>query len=264
VDKFANLATKEKQLYFEKTAAAKGLPSEMIEKDFWVCWILKKLFSLNEINNELLFKGGTSLSKVYNLIERFSEDIDITISRSYLGFIDGYTPEHASSNKKREAILKDILFACRNFVNNRLKKYLEDIVRNDLPEIAHQCSIQSDINDPDKQTLLFYYPTQSEIVYKQYVSPYVRIELGARGGYWPILEKTIKPMVFEEMQLALNEANIPIRVLDAKRSFWEKAIILHKYSHYPVAKVVPQRQSRHYYDFYQLIKSDIRTQAEHV
>ena len=75
-----------------------GLPPHVIEKDFWVCWTLKRLFSLESLKENLLFKGGTSLSKAYRLIRRFSEDIDISIQRDSLGF-GGEMPRNCEFSK---------------------------------------------------------------------------------------------------------------------------------------------------------------------
>jgi hypothetical protein len=82
---FAKLKSAERQPYFEETAARRNSTTTAVEKDFWTCWTLKHLFALEAIP-ELRFKGGTSLSKVFGLIERFSEDIDISIDRAALGF----------------------------------------------------------------------------------------------------------------------------------------------------------------------------------
>lgn len=262
MDEFANLTTNEKQPYFEKAAASKGLSPIMIEKDFWICWVLKKLFSQKELSSELLFKGGTSLSKVYNLIERFSEDLDITINRAYLGFDGDSSPENAPSNKKKEAILKKLSIASQDFVHNKLKNILGYIIETNLTNIVCECSIEIDANDPSKQTLLFYYPTESNLKLDTYINPYVKIEFGARGGDWPILQKEIKPMVEEEIPQSIYDANIQINVLDANRTFWEKALILHKYSHFPEDKTIPERQSRHYFDFYKMLTSGLCAEAE--
>ena len=86
MDDFAKLPSEERQTYFEQAAAQRGLTAQVIEKDFWVCWGLRRLFSLSEFRDHLTFKGGTSLSKVYQAIERFSEDVDVAIDRSFLGF----------------------------------------------------------------------------------------------------------------------------------------------------------------------------------
>jgi len=83
MDTFAKLKAAERQPYIQETANRRNLTATAVEKDFWVCWTLKLLFSISGIP-ELRFKGGTSLSKVFRLIDRFSEDIDISIDRAAL------------------------------------------------------------------------------------------------------------------------------------------------------------------------------------
>ncbi|MCH7590648.1 nucleotidyl transferase AbiEii/AbiGii toxin family protein, partial [PVC group bacterium] len=90
---FVLLPDEDRRAYFETAAEKLGLAPELVEKDFWVCWILKRLFSLKDIGGHLTFKGGTSLSKVYKIIRRFSEDVDVSLERSYLGFGDKMEPE---------------------------------------------------------------------------------------------------------------------------------------------------------------------------
>jgi hypothetical protein len=85
MDKVASGSTEDRKALFEEVGARKGLSTIIIEKDFWVCWTLKHVFSL-PVAPHLMFKGGTSLSKVFGAIERFSEDIDLSIHRDYLGF----------------------------------------------------------------------------------------------------------------------------------------------------------------------------------
>lgn len=92
MDKFLNLSDENKKDAFSKAEVEIGLSEDIIEKDFWVCWLLKELFLIEEIKENLTFKGGTSLSKVYKVIERFSEDIDVSVERSYLGFVGDKDP----------------------------------------------------------------------------------------------------------------------------------------------------------------------------
>jgi Nucleotidyl transferase AbiEii toxin, Type IV TA system len=91
MDTFAKLAAADQKIYFDETASRRNSTSTAIEKDFWVCWCLKRLFELQDVP-ELRFKGGTSLSKVFGLIQRFSEDIDISLSRAALWIPDSKTP----------------------------------------------------------------------------------------------------------------------------------------------------------------------------
>ena len=96
MDNVVRLPARDRAELFRETAAAKGLPPVPIEKDFWVCWTLKHLFALED-QPPLIFKGGTSLSKAYGVIERFSEDIDLAFDRAAFGFTEERDPENAPS-----------------------------------------------------------------------------------------------------------------------------------------------------------------------
>jgi hypothetical protein len=98
------LAQDERELFFRTSADILNMPFEIIEKDFWVVWILGRLFSLEKVRSYLTFKGGTSLSKVYGLIDRFSEDIDLSIERDFFGFGAPNNPESAPSKKKTSSL----------------------------------------------------------------------------------------------------------------------------------------------------------------
>ena len=108
MDKFVLLSDKDKRAYFEVAAAKLNIRPQLIEKDFWVCWILKVLFSLQEIGEHLTFKGGTSLSKCYNVIRRFSEDIDVSIERSFLSSTRVIEPDKEKSNNENKRRLKEL------------------------------------------------------------------------------------------------------------------------------------------------------------
>ena len=95
---FQELPSEERRLYFEQAAANRGLSAVVLEKDFWVCWLLGALFR-SEFRESLVFKGGTSLSKVFRVIERFSEDIDLSVSPSFLGL-----PEAGTSRNQADRI----------------------------------------------------------------------------------------------------------------------------------------------------------------
>lgn len=95
------LSKNDRELFFRTAAEIKNMPFEIIEKDYWVVWVLERLFSLEKVKSHLTFKGGTSLSKVYGLIDRFSEDIDLSIEREFFGFGTPSDPENAPSKKSR-------------------------------------------------------------------------------------------------------------------------------------------------------------------
>ena len=102
MDDVARLPAADLADLFVVTGTGRGLTAEMIEKDFWVCWTLKRLFTLPDPPAGLLFKGGTSLSKVFGLIERFSEDVDLSFDRAGLGFGGERDPLNARTSKRRK------------------------------------------------------------------------------------------------------------------------------------------------------------------
>jgi predicted nucleotidyltransferase component of viral defense system len=101
MDQFVRLPRDERSLYFVQVAERLRLSPQIVEKDFWVCWTLHALFGLPDLGAALIFNGGTSLSKVYQLIERLSEDIDVSIDRASLGFGDNQDTAAAPSAKER-------------------------------------------------------------------------------------------------------------------------------------------------------------------
>ena len=92
----------------------------IVEKDFWVCWTLKRLFSLPGDNPSLVFKGGTSLSKIYQAIKRFSEDIGLSFDRRDLGYVGDRDPQSAPSRKKKEKLIEDLVGAVTRHIQEVL------------------------------------------------------------------------------------------------------------------------------------------------
>jgi len=148
---FLDLSTEEQALYFSEAAAKNGrFSSSIYEKDFWVCWTLKKLFEIPKLNEYLLFKGGTSLSKVFNVIKRFSEDVDLTIHRSFFGVEGESDPENAKGNKERNRIIEKLSKTNASYVSSEL-----------LPKLQHSFGeeikgkFELIIEDHDPQVILF-------------------------------------------------------------------------------------------------------------
>ena len=223
MDKFLQLPDKEKQIAFRRASEETGLSEGIIEKDFWVCWTLKELFALDEIKDHLTFKGGTSLSKVYKVIDRFSEDIDVSIERSFLGFKDKKDPANVGT-KQAKKLIDELGEACQSFVRGELFNQLEKAIKRKLGASGWKLEIDED--DNDGQTILFSYPKVTTKA-SEYIRPVVKIELGARSDHWPVSMQTISPYIAEILPSPLNEMNAEIRVLNIERTFWEKATILH-------------------------------------
>jgi len=257
MDRFIKFSGKDRLFAFRKAEEVTGLSEAIIEKDFWVCWILKELFQLDGIKDNLTFKGGTSLSKVYKVIDRFSEDIDISVERAFLGFKDDRDPANVGP-KQAKRLIEDLGVECQKFVRGDLYNQLESIIKSKLGSSGWMLEIDED--DNDGQTILFTYPKLTTKA-SEYIRPVVKIELGARSDHWPVSMQKISPYVAEILPSPLNEMVAEIRVLNIERTFWEKATILHKYAHYPDEKTVPERQSRHFFDFYCLLNSHGKMKA---
>lgn len=236
---------------FEEAEAVTGIPDYMVEKDFWVCWTLRHLFELPGAREHFIFKGGTSLSKVWRVVYRFSEDIDISFSREWLGFGGEDDPETAPTRKQRKLRLEALSQACARRLADEVRPALGNVVR----EVLGDRGWLLEVDPSDSQTLLFAYPTVFEEKVK-YVRPTVRIECGARSDRWPVAKGIVTPYIAEAFPDALSDSSTTLPVLGIERTFWEKAIILHSEFHRPPDKAIPGRYSRHYADMASLTASE--------
>ncbi|HWW72166.1 MAG TPA: nucleotidyl transferase AbiEii/AbiGii toxin family protein [Duganella sp.] len=259
MQEFLKLPKEDRKLAIEQTAARKGWVASSAEKDFWVCWALEQLFTLPELTGHLTFKGGTSLSKAWGLIDRFSEDIDLTVGRDTLGFGGENSPERAPSAKQQAKRLKALREACGTFVRNTLLQKLSDRFTAQLDADGWQLVL--DPNDPDGQTLLFFYLTHFGGEQARYVRPIVKIEFGARSDPWPSHERPLLPVIAEVFPQLFAKPETIVHALAPERTFWEKAMLLHEETYRPAEKLRRPRMARHYYDLYRLIQSGIAAKA---
>jgi len=234
-----------------------GAPVSHVEKDFWVCWTLSALYRERPAGGpRLLFKGGTSLSKAYGLVQRFSEDIDITVFRGDLGEPASVEDLEALSGKKRRARLDAIREACRAYVTGPLREFLDERIADATGGAGR---IEIDDADPDGQTLLVRYPA-IEPSDETYVRPVVRIESGAKSALDPHRPVTIKPYIAEDTP-DLDLAVGGVTTIDAARTFWDKVVIAHGLRRWHerrgVLRQEGQRVSRHYYDLHCLLRSKV-------
>ncbi len=236
-----------------------GLQAFSVEKDFWVCWTLRELFTLSGIGEHLTFKGGTSLSKAWKLIRRFSEDIDLIVDKDALGFGGDSAPDKAPSNNQRKARLLALMESCRQWVQGTLQPALDVRIAATLGADGWKLEVDPDM--PDGQCLLFHYPSVFPASAAGYVPPQVKIELGARSDDWPHMERSIQSYVIECFPAFDAEGLFPVRVLAAERTFWEKACLLHEETFRPVAKPRKLRMARHYYDLWCLLRAGVGEQA---
>ena len=241
------LGYRERAELFSATARKLGFSNEAIaEKDFWVCWTLGQLFQgIPGIGDHLVFKGGTSLSKVYRAINRFSEDVDITVGRELLGFdSDEHDPEKAANKSQAKKKTEQLVAACGRWVAGDFKTLLESRTRDAIGTGPWKYSV----DDTDELTLLFQYPSAlPTLIGGSYISRVVRIECGAKADLWPVTMATISPYVAEAYP-RITDTSVPVRVLAIERTFWEKATILHAEAHRPKEKLFTKNYSRHYAD----------------
>ena len=238
---FIKLSNKDKVNIFNQTSERTGLPSSAIEKDWWVTLSLNIIFSL-PYANQIVFKGGTSLSKAWNLIERFSEDIDLVIDRKYLGF----------EGELSKTQVKKLRKASFSFIGN---EFYTDF-NNELIKLGtqnYELVVQKTKNT-DTDPLIVELQYQSLTEKNEYLKPRVLIEVGARSLMEPVDNKNIISLVsneFRELPFAEKEMLIP--VVSPKRIFLEKIFLLHEEFQKETKFIRVKRMSRHLYDLEKLM-----------
>lgn len=247
--------TKELQLQvLEQTRSIEGLDQQVIEKDWWVTQVLRALFDL-PYSEHLSFKGGTSLSKCWGLIERFSEDIDIGISREFLGF-EGELSKTQISDKLRRS-------AC-SFV----RKHLQYDVRNKMiengidPDLFEVCVDITPVTTTDPEMILVNY--KSVLPTSEYIRHAVKIEVSGRSMHEPVVEHEICSMIdtaFPETPFA--EAPFKVWAVTPHRTFLEKMFLLHEEFAKPAEEIRAERMSRHMYDLERMMRTPIAEEALH-
>ena len=258
---------KERRDLFVGAADRLRTNEQNIEKDFWVCWTLDALFNELEAGGpRLLFKGGTSLSKGYSLIERFSEDIDITVFREDIGQPATVEELEALSSKKRNYRLDAIKAACHEYIEGPMLEQLSELLRQTLRTAnlnADRARVEADPDDPDRQSLLLWYPTATTEG-NAYIRRAIKIESGAKSALDPHAPLVIKPYIADDLpNLDLAVGNVT--TVAPSRTFWDKIVILHGLRRWwdrrGELKGGGQRVSRHYYDVYRLLPSEIGQNA---
>ena len=238
---FLKLAPKERRLYIEQAALQRNLSPVVMEKDFWVCWLLGILFEL-EIGASLVFKGGTSLSKVFGVIERFSEDIDLAVSPEFLGL-----PEAGTSRNQANKWMASAEAICGNAVRDQIEPVLEATVEAILGK--HERAWFEFLTDRHTHSpvLLFHYPSLLPNEF-DYLKRSVKLEFGSLTDQQPTGHHSIRPWLADVLPSAFPDWRCDVVALEIERSFWEKATILHMEYHRPAGKPTPDRFSRHYAD----------------
>ena len=245
---FALLPAEERSLYWRNYAERKGVPAFIVEKDFWVCWLLGRIFATPQLGAGCVFKGGTSLSKVFGAIDRFSEDIDLGLTPASLGWNESDLDE-APSASQRQKRAKQLQADCERAVHASFLPELESVVAALLgpgPRSGHWLNIEIDAIS-QSPVILFPYPRA--VPPGSYIAPSVKIEFGSLTDQRPIGTHAIMPFVAKLAPDAFDDFRTEVVALEIERTFWEKATILHAEYHRPAEQPVRDRFARHYADF---------------
>ena len=249
--RIANETSSNLRALFSNTASRRGISPAIIEKDFWVCFLLEVLFHQSKYSKHFAFKGGTSLSKVYKAIERFSEDIDLIVDWRLLGY-SLTQPWESRSRTKQTSFNQEAALRTEQFLATEFIPHLEESLSSFIKDFDLY------LDPDDSQTVLFRYP---QIFTDQSLLQEIRLEIGPLAAWSPSAEKPIIPYAAEEFPEVFRMPSALITTVEAKRTFWEKATILHAESHRPAGRTAADGLSRHYYDLYQLSGRDIGRQA---
>ena len=241
-----NLSKEERQELFSETARLMHTTNVIVEKDFWVVWTLGKIFSDKRLNKILMFKGGTSLSKVFDLIGRFSEDIDLILDWNLVSQTD---PNDERTKNKQDKYNKE--------VNETAKVYIKEEILPIISELlSPHCSCK--IDEEDEHNINITYPSSFK---DDYLRPQILLEIGPLASWLPYDNYEISSYAAEYFPDLFTQVKCSVNAIVAHRTFWEKATILHQEAHRVEGKPMLPRYSRHYYDLAIMATSNVKDDA---
>ncbi len=242
----------DRKALFHNSAAKMGMTDAIIEKDFWVCYMLDYLFHRCAWKDHIAFKGGTSLSKAYGLIERFSEDIDLILDWRVLGY-GVNEPWEERSNTKQDIFNKE--------ANTKAEEFLRDTF---LPAISADLAadlggrVKCFIDPDDAQTVKIAYPNSFA---DMSILQEIRLEIGALAAWTPVKVADITPYAAQVYGRLFKQPSTDILTVLPERTFWEKVTILHREAFREEDRPFPSRYSRHYYDLYRMMQTEVKDNA---
>jgi hypothetical protein len=246
---FALQSEMERRTLLEEAAVRLSLAGLIVEKDFWVGWLLGRVFAMPALAGQIQFKGGTSLSMVYGAVKRFSEDIDLAILPLALGFDEGYFNDAPSASQRRKR-MGELAEASEAYVQ-RLMPILEMEIVSVLGAKTSGPSwlsyeIDSNAGTPN---LWFTYPSVMPQT-SAYIVKRIKLEFGSLTNQQPALQATARSLLSSVLpEGSFTDLTASVVVLDVARTFWEKLTILHAEHHRPEHLPVRDRFARHYSDF---------------
>lgn len=249
---FGNLPNEDKRTLLEQLSMRTGIEGFVLEKDWWVTQVLRALFEL-PCAEYLSFKGETSLSKCWGVIDRFSEDIDVAVSREYLGFGDELSKTQISDKLRR---------ASCTFVRERLQHELrKQMLANGINADAFTVHVNiTSVSTTDPEVIeVEYRPSLGEHTYLKHI---VKVEVSGRSMHEPVKGHAIQSMIAEFLpESVFAEVPCLITAVAPQRTFLEKMMLLHEEFAKPLADVRTERMSRHLYDLYRMMQTPIAADA---
>lgn len=260
----AKLKNSDRKTLFDAYVYQYGGTPEIVEKDFWVTLVLDYLFHKSKYKDYFTFKGGTSLSKCFGIIDRFSEDIDLILNWEALGVTDKDIYEQRSNNAQAK-YNQSIENLAMGFIADKLLPSMSA----DLKEILGT-EPKLELGQ-DKHVLNFYYPNNYQES-NAGILQCVRLEIGPLAERIPSLQRTIEPLISKMDIPFLIYRSTEVRCISPERTFWEKVLILHQEAHRPMTKkgkdgkdipnYIPKRYSRHYYDVWKISQTKYKDLAK--
>ena len=245
----------DREVLFGNAADRAGIMNPaIVEKDFWVSFALDYLFHKSPWPQSFIFKGGTSLSKAYHVIERFSEDIDLIMDWRLLGY-GIREPWEERSKTQQDKFNKKTVADASEFLTKTFAPRMEQDI-SDL--IGRNVVVRMDPDDSEQCTVNFFYP---HVFNTNYLRQEIRLEIGPLAEWVPSHPVTITSTAAEQFPTAFSQADTIVPTVDVERTFWEKVTILHKTAASYEQKGIPARYARHYYDLYQMSRSDVKERA---
>lgn len=245
MDDIAKLDQNERRDLFEDSATAQRTTPAVVEKDFWVTWILSKIFLDPFLSKHLVFKGGTSLSKVYGLIERFSEDIDLVLNWH---LITEEKPEAKRSKTKQQRLTQQLVNDADIYIKSKLLECLDAQTREICRLVAGIEPCVINVNYPS----VFNY---------EYLNPNIKLEIGPLASMLPSVHRDVSSYAAATHAHLFKRTHCSVNVIKAERTFWEKILILHQEYYRPDGNLQPKGYSRHFYDVAKMAKSPVKKNA---
>ena len=247
----ARLPKEERLILFRNTAANCGLSVGIVEKDFWVCWTLDYLFHQSPWTKHLAFKGGTSLSKSFDLIHRFSEDIDLILDWRLLESAQK-DPWAQRSKNQQDKLNKALNAETEVFLREQFVPRLQE----DFAQLLVD-ELQIEVDEHETQTVNFTYP---KLFGEDSILPMVRLEIGALAAWTPTTQSEIISYAAQQYGRIFQNPSTSVLTVMPERTFWEKVTILHKEA-FRTNGNFPARYSRHYYDLFCMDASPVKAAA---